>query len=501
MQALRASWPRRDFLMCATPGAGKTTGGLAVAHRMLDSGFVARVVVVTPTAHLAQQWSVAAASVGIDLEPNRSSVDGLEPADRHGISVTYQAIAAAPEIHARFCTQRRTLVILDEPHHAGDESTWGAALGAAFAATEYRLLLTGTPWRSDGDGISFARYVDDECVPDYTYGYRDALRDGVVRPVQFHIYEGDVSWRTDRGERRASFADNVSKVDAARRLRSAISGDGDWLASVMTDAMTQLDTIRAGEDPAAAALVVCESKAHAEVTAAALGKIRGHAVPTVTSDQSDASKRLAEFRSGRDPALCAVKMVSEGVDVPRIRVIVWATVVRTELAFAQIVGRGVRWIDGIDGDQIAHVFMPADPALKAHARRYDEARRYHLRARALESRDVDTSGRQTSSFQALSGSAELEEIVTVAGRPAVAAASTTSTALAEPPTPSEQRDRARTQRRALIARLAKARGISHAEANGCANRAVGIRSVKTATADQIDAANRWLRDELQACGG
>jgi superfamily II DNA or RNA helicase len=74
-------------------------------------------------------------------------------------------------------------------------------------------------------------------------------------------------------------------------------------------------------------------------------------------------------------------MVSEGVDVPRLRVAVFATTTTTELFFRQAVGRVVRWTPGT-ARQKAYVFLPDDPRLRTHAAAIAEARRHSLRRRA-----------------------------------------------------------------------------------------------------------------------
>ena len=49
-------------------------------------------------------------------------------------------------------------------------------------------------------------------------------------------------------------------------------------------------------------------------------------------------------------------MVSEGVDVPRLRVGVYATTARTELFFRQVVGRFVRRTP-TPREQMSHLFL------------------------------------------------------------------------------------------------------------------------------------------------
>src|SRR4051794_22173501 len=145
------------FLASATPAAGKTTFGLKVAHEMLSSGRVGRVVVVAPTTHICRQWAADAARYGIDLEPNRPNSDGREPKDRHGVAVTYQTVAAGPRTHAAGCT-RATLLVADEPHHMGEHAAWGARAQLAFGEAVFRLLLSGTPFRSDSNAIPWVVY-------------------------------------------------------------------------------------------------------------------------------------------------------------------------------------------------------------------------------------------------------------------------------------------------------------------------------------------------------
>ncbi|MBR7503214.1 ATP-dependent helicase, partial [Mycobacterium tuberculosis] len=87
----------------------------------------------------------------------------------------------------------RTLVILDEVHHAGDALSWGDAVREAFGPAVRRLSLTGTPFRSDTSPIPFVTYAPDAegirtSVADYSYGYGRALKDSVVRPVLFLAY-------------------------------------------------------------------------------------------------------------------------------------------------------------------------------------------------------------------------------------------------------------------------------------------------------------------------
>ena len=491
------------FLASATPAAGKTTFGLHVAHRMLSEGSVARVAVVAPTTHICRQWALDAARYGIDLEPNRPNAAGPEPHDRHGVAVTYATLAAAPRLHRRRAAQ--TLVIADEPHHMGELATWGRSTLAAFERARFRLLLSGTPFRSDNTPIPWVEYDDDGVSrADFAYGYTDALLDGVCRPVTFHTYGGEMEWVSDGRRRAADFSVALPPVEAARRLRTALDPDGDWVAHVLRDAHAELSALRAGPHPEAGGLVVAIDKEHAERLAARLARIAGETPAIVTSDAPDASHRIQRFAAGEGSWMVSVLMVSEGVDVPRLRVGVYATTARTELFFRQVVGRFIRRT-AAPREQMSHLFLPSDPALKRLAAQIEEERNHAL---ALESEgEAAERGERSPAdepFRALWSSAQRDDDVLQTTQPgdalqlfadAAPAPVAFATSAPEPESPHERRERLRAERRALVAAVARATGEEHRTINARANRAVGAGSVARSTVEQLERANALLERE------
>src|SRR3954469_19249387 len=465
--------PRRSFLASATPAAGKTTFGLNVAHRMLAERRVARICVVAPTTHIARQWAADAARYGIDLEPNRPNSAGPEPRDRHGVAVTYQTLAAGPAVHRRRCAEAPTLLIADEPHPMGEQAAWGRSAQSAFEAARFRLLLSGTPFRSDNTPIPWIAY-DDEGVSraDYSYGYTDALLDGVCRPVTFYTYDGDMEWMSDGRRRRADFSVGLPAAEAARRLRTALDPEGDWMAQVLRDADARLTDLRAGPHPDAGGLVVAIDMEHAERLAERLTRVSGERPLVGTSHAPDASERIARFAAGSGRWLVSVLMVSEGVDVPRLRVGVYATTARTELFFRQVVGRFVRRTPGgRDRIQMSHLFLASDPRLKQLAAQVEEERNHALAQEAQGEAVAEQRERAeaTEAFRALWSSARRDDDVlqtTAPGdalqlfadatpAPAALAAFTATTATAAPwrsggESTHERRERLRDERRALV---------------------------------------------------
>lgn len=365
-----------DFLAVATPGAGKTTFALTAARHELAAR-PGRLVVVAPTAHLKLQWARAAAAFSLHLDPAWSAADGRLPPDMHGIVTSYQQVAASASVLARLA--RDAFVVFDELHHAAEDRAWGAAIAEAFEHSGRRLALSGTPFRSDTRAIPFVSYKGEEAVPDYEYSYGDALADGrVVRPVYFPRTSGEMEWSAPDGQiHSASFDDALDAVRASQRLRTALSLDGEWLPTVLRAANARLVEVRR-EQPNAGGLVIATDQEHARGIAALLEARFGTRARVVTSDDPGASAGIAAFAAGTEPWLVAVRMVSEGVDIPRLRVGVYATTTATELFFRQAVGRLVRWTRGVP-KQRAWLFIPDDPRLRLLAARIAEQRRHSLR--------------------------------------------------------------------------------------------------------------------------
>lgn len=380
----------RDFLAVATPGAGKTTFALTVAAELLSRRVVERVTVVAPTEHLKTQWADAAARVGIPIDPSYSGRKGPTSKDYVGVAVTYAGVASNPLAH-RIRTERfKTLVILDEVHHAGDALSWGEAVREAFEPATRRLALTGTPFRSDINPIPFVTYAPDtdgvaKSVADYTYGYAHALADHVVRPVLFMAYSGEMQWRTRAGDEVAArLGEPLTKDLTAQALRTALDPEGSWMPSVLQAADKRLSEVRR-HVPDAGGLVIASDQDSARAYAALLKTITGTRPVVVLSDEKAASKRIAAFSESDDRWMVAVRMVSEGVDVPRLAVGVYATTVSTPLFFAQAVGRFVR---ARKRGETASVFLPSVPNLLGFASEMEVQRDHVLQRKVTDEGDI-----------------------------------------------------------------------------------------------------------------
>ncbi|MEV0719554.1 DEAD/DEAH box helicase [Asanoa sp. NPDC050611] len=414
-----------DFMAVATPGAGKTTFALRIAAELLNDGSVDAVTVVAPTEHLKTQWAQAAARVGIQLDAAFRNADVHSSADFHGAVVTYAQVGIAPQVHRRRTMTRRTFVILDEIHHAGDSRSWGDGVKAAFENATRRLMLTGTPFRSDENPIPFVVYERGEdglqrSRADSVYGYGDALRDGVVRPVIFLAYSGETRWRTSAGDELAArLGEPMTQDLVAQAWRTALDPTGDWMVQVLRAADARLQVKRAGGMPDAGGLIIATDQQNARSYAKLIERVTGEKAVVVLSDDAGASDRIAAFAASDQRWLVAVRMVSEGVDIPRLAVGVYATSASTPLYFAQAIGRFVR---ARRPGETASVFLPSVPHLLGLASEM-EAERNHVLGKPKEDDGLDdalleraqqtedASDELTKRHEMLSATAELDQVI------------------------------------------------------------------------------------------
>jgi len=226
----------------------------------------------------------------------------------------------------------------------------------------------------------------------------------------------------------------------------------------------------------------------------------------VLHTEARASQKLAAFRDSREPWIVAVNMVSEGVDIPRLRVGVYATAAKTPLIFRQIVGRFVRTIPDRPPEP-SWLYLPAEPLLCAHASEIEHELRRALRDPALELEEgLDELPERRASEPSPQAefvplSAEFAPQMTLFGPAPTATA--TAGGSARPPAPEpapvaafERRADLRAERSRLVADLHRRDGRSHREINAWLNRTVGVDRVESATIPQLERSIAALVKEL-----
>jgi superfamily II DNA or RNA helicase len=254
------------------------------------------------------------------------------------------------------------------------------------------LCLTGTPFRSRADErIPFVRYesadTDDgqpglRSVPDFSYGYRQALADGVVRPVVFAAYSGTSRWRTSAGDVvAASLSEPLTASTEMQAWRTALDPGGRWVPHVIAAMDDRVRQLRAGGQTDAAGLVLASDQETARAYAKIAHEVTGEKPFLITSDDPKASAKIAEFTTSTARLAVCVRMISEGVDIPRAACLAWLTSYRTPLFFAQAVGRVVR---ARKPGETATVFLPAVRPLLTLAAELESERDRVVRLRSVQ---------------------------------------------------------------------------------------------------------------------
>jgi superfamily II DNA or RNA helicase len=483
-------WQDGPFLISAAPGAGKTRPALELARRMLAGGEVSRVAVLCPTTPLTRQWAAAGAQLGVQLQPDAPGP--LPPRDFHGVAVTYARVAANPKAW-RAKVAPDTLVIVDEAHHLGEELAWGTGFQLAFAAAPRWLLLSGTPFRSDATPIPGVSYdAEGVAEPDVSYTYAEAVAEGICRPVAFVTFDGTLSWRSGEDVIESSFETVLTAREASRRYRTAISTElPDGLPRILREADTKLSELRTDGHRDAGGLAVAADATHARKIAKLLGDATGKAPVVVLHTEARAAQKLAAFRESREPWIVAVNMVSEGVDIPRLRVGVYATAAKTPMIFRQIVGRFVRTIPGRPPEP-SWVYLPAEPVLRSHAAQVESELRHALHQReddeGLDEPRERRASEPSPALEFVPLSAEVTPQMTLFGPAPAAPKAKTATLPSPEPAPVaafERRTQLREERRRLVADLAVRSRSSHREINAWINREVGVTRVESASIEQL----------------
>ncbi len=377
-------------LVYACPGSGKTYGSLHIAKSLIHRcRRTSELIVITPNLAIRTQWVATARELGIALEEITDGAalrqNRINMGEPHGFVLGYQQAIRLKHSLRTFCETTHPVVILDEVHHTAgrradrDGNAWGHAVEYAFQHASFKLPTTGTPFREGDDPIAFVQYNEaGEAQASVRYPYGDAIADGVCRQVEFEFFDGYVQWRT-RGGRQitADFSKKLSQKLQRERLESALSTEGEFPVTMLTAAHEKLLEIRTGAgaaDADAAGLVVAIDVDHAQQLADLLEEITGEKPVVVHSRLDEAQDLISGFRSGSAKWIIGISMISEGVDIPRLRVGVYATRVRTALYFHQFVGRFTRVQES--RDERSFVFLPRDAEIEAIAIEI-EKERYH----------------------------------------------------------------------------------------------------------------------------
>ena len=354
--------PEYAYLVRATTGSGKSYAAEMMIQHVMQVGHVDRAIIVVPTLTIQRTWANSFRFCDMLPFGNDESVwpdKGPDGRPIRAIVTTQASVSSQPRLYRRLSNEVPTIVGCDEAHHLGDERRYGKDYRTAFERVLYKFSLTGTPWRSDRDEIPFHHYdpATRIVIPDYTYSYTQALKDGVCPPVRFFLNNGEVRWikKADGEVITVNFGDRLSEEDRARRLRIALM-DPTWMRSILEKAHARLRQCRR-QNPQAGGLILAMDQTHAEWILSIMRELKIHAEVAI-SKTPDAVDVIERFRESTTEWIIAVRMVAEGADIPRLGVLIYATNITTETFFWQAVGRLMR-----DALVMKYCFLPDDEVL------------------------------------------------------------------------------------------------------------------------------------------
>lgn len=354
------------FLCLATPGAGKTLMAAKLSQELLDRKMIDLVICFSPSTIVADDFR-------IELETQtRSRMDGR--LGSRGCSLTYQSMLNLTESFWSLFEHHKVFVIFDEIHHcAGHTLEYSNAWGQKIiqhiqGRAAFTLALTGTPWRSDKVPIALSRYCAQGRIQrDYQYGLSQAIEEKVCRPPRIVVIDNDqITVTGTKSEKYGSFK---QLLESSKCTYQQLLENHDLIVYLLQQSSEKLRTIRE-HHPVAGGLIVAASVEHAHKIQRLLQTRLGEAALIATYMEECAQAVINDFRTGTQKWIISVGMISEGTNIPRLRVCCHLTRVKTELHFRQVLGRILR--ASADDQQESYLFMPAEPSLVEYAKRVGE---------------------------------------------------------------------------------------------------------------------------------
>ena len=356
------------FLCLATPGAGKTVMASQLAKRLLDHNLVDLIICFSPSVVVANDFCS-------ELEAHTGKkLNGLMGSQ--GCSLTYQAMLNLSEDFWELFSRYRVFVIFDEIHHCAghtieNANAWGEKIITRIQGRAlFTLALTGTPWRSDSIPIVLSQYRkdDDQIHCDYQYGLSQAIRDGVCRLPRLVMIDNDqiLLKQGSTTHRYRSFSDLLEHSECG--YQQLIESEA-LMVYILRAANKKLDVLRATTADAGG-LIVATSVAHARQIKDLLKRELGEESAIATYREDDALTIIKDFKYSNEKWIVSVGMISEGANLPRLRVCCHLTRVKTELYFRQVLGRILRASGNVEEE--GFLYMPAEDTLIEYACRVAE---------------------------------------------------------------------------------------------------------------------------------
>jgi superfamily II DNA or RNA helicase len=392
----------RATIVLAAPGSGKTLTAQAAACHLLREGAIDHVAVLVPRLTLAEQCELEWRSPNV-AEPRRDVIEDwkghfqlfdprgriefiehtrnrsplLPPGPRgRGIVSTYSSLVSANgQVHFESFAQhhtRRFLLVADEAQFCGEQTDTGGGTRAGemvkmlhhYAA--HTLLMTGTPYRSDGNPLILAEYGEPNAsglrplLSHVASTYQDGIREGYLRKFEATLTDARVTRREVATNTTTSYDLSLDGAD----LRQVLRRPDVW--QPIADAVVSSVRDKQHQHPEHRGLISCMEMSEAkEVHKYLRNKYPGLRVSVATSDDTAAGDILKAFKTQPADVLVTVRMAFIGYDCKAITVIGVLTNYRDHGHLMQLAGRGLRaWDKSRFDTQSCRIIAPDDPGMQ-----------------------------------------------------------------------------------------------------------------------------------------
>jgi superfamily II DNA or RNA helicase len=375
----------KQFIINAAPASGKTVAACLIAKNLFECGKIDRIIIIAPQAGVTHQWAKEIKNMlGLHMEKVNSSDDLKMSSLTDHICATWQALNNIQDAVQAICNKQKVLVICDEHHHAALEASWGASADSAFQKAKYCLILTGTPIRTDGKQCTWLSLGKNNqfIFPKegmYELNYGKAVDLGYCVPATFHRFEGLFTVDLGNGSKVPVSSKIKPKLSKSLKKDPVVQNSIDFfkltkLKKYEKDGSTPSKNSYLGlmiefginkliqkknELPEAGGLIIAPDILTAEYMAKLVELISGKKAIIVHSNMKNSQKKINTFRRNVSiDWLVSVAMVSEGVDIPRLRSVIYIPNALTELAFRQALGRVVRKCGNEDYSSASFIMPP-----------------------------------------------------------------------------------------------------------------------------------------------
>ena len=369
------------------PGGGKTILALAVLDALRKSGRIDAAVVFTPRLGLCSQFELDWKSVRSHFQPGAMGAivhrenASLESLRAFGYITSYQSLCADPTVHERFARRYkgRLAIVCDEAHYLGEklygsgDTTQAAKLLAQLGENAaFKLVMTGTPYRSDENPIVFAEYDEQgRITSDVQLTYGDGVAQGFLRPFDATLFDGTLSQtrRRQRGGVAYYRTEEVELRYTSQQLTKVATDPQFWEVAAR-HAYEKVKELQESWPPYCG-IAGCANQDHARQVVEYLQSLGARCLLAV-SDDSQAHDNLRLFKSGGRDMLVTVGMAHVGYDYKPIAVAAVLNGVREYNWLDQFTMRAGRVLPNRPAvEQTAWVFGMNDLAM----RRYVNAKR------------------------------------------------------------------------------------------------------------------------------